>query len=293
MRYRTAAAFRTALEEQLRGRAAKTGASLSRVRKHVVFDRLLARLVQAAPGRWVLKGALALDLRLGSRARATKDMDLGRADGEEEATADLLAAVALDLGDFFAFRTERSADLDEVLDGAAIRYRVRAELAGRLFEDVVVDVGFSRETAVPVETLWSFDLLKFSGIHPVRVPAIPLDQHVAEKVHAYTRSYGEGRSNTRVKDLVDIALIAAFCEVRAEALRQALDFVFETRSTHALPGRLPGPPRDWVRPYAALARGLDLPPALDGGFAIAAGFLDPVLAGEAYERWDSGQSRWV
>lgn len=258
----------------------------------MVFDRLLARLVQAAPGRWVLKGALALDLRLGARARATKDMDLGRADGEAEATADLLAAAGLDLGDFFVFRAERSADLDQVLEGAAVRYRVRCELAGRLFEDVLVDVGFSDDAASPVETLRGFDLLEFSGLDPVHVPAIPLEQHVAEKVHAYTRSYGEGRSNTRVKDLVDLALIAAFCEMTAHGLREALESVFRERSTHGLPASLPAAPKEWVRPYAALARGLDLPPTLDEGFAMAAGFIAPILTGKAQGRWHSGRLGW-
>ncbi|MBI2403732.1 MAG: hypothetical protein HYV20_13555 [Gemmatimonadetes bacterium] len=35
---------------------------------------------------------------------------------------------------------------------------------------------------------------------------IPLARHVAEKVHAYARTYGEGRASTRVKDLVDLVL---------------------------------------------------------------------------------------
>jgi hypothetical protein len=34
------------------------------------------------------------------------------------------------------------------------------------------------------------DLLSFAGIEPLTPPAIPLSQHLAEKVHAYTRSYG-------------------------------------------------------------------------------------------------------
>ena len=106
MKYRDAAAFRDALEQRLNNRSREVRTSLARLRKQVVFDRLLARLVQVAPGRWVLKGALALDFRLGRRARATKDMDLGRSDEEESATADLIAAASADLGDFFSFSVE-------------------------------------------------------------------------------------------------------------------------------------------------------------------------------------------
>lgn len=40
----------------------------------------------------------------------------------------------------------------------------------------------------------------------VEVPALPIEQHIAEKVHAYTRRYGRGNSSTRVKDLIDLAV---------------------------------------------------------------------------------------
>ncbi len=80
VRYATAAAFRRALETRLLERSRNAGLPLVRLRRIVVFERLLARLIQAAPDRWVLKGGLALDYRLGSRARTTKDMDLGRHD---------------------------------------------------------------------------------------------------------------------------------------------------------------------------------------------------------------------
>ena len=55
--------------------------SLARLRKEVAFDRLLARLLVVAPGRWVLKGGLALDFRFGERARTTRDIDLAIAGG--------------------------------------------------------------------------------------------------------------------------------------------------------------------------------------------------------------------
>jgi len=89
MKYKSGAAFRQALEQRLLARSRETGTSLVRLRKGVVFDRLLARLTVAARGRWVLKGALALDFRLGERTRTTKDMDLVRNDSEEAGTADL------------------------------------------------------------------------------------------------------------------------------------------------------------------------------------------------------------
>ena len=49
---------------------------LDRLRKRVAFERFLARLFGRASSRWVLKGSYALELRLGGKARATKDIDL-------------------------------------------------------------------------------------------------------------------------------------------------------------------------------------------------------------------------
>jgi hypothetical protein len=162
-------------------------------------------------------------------------MDLGRWDGETQATTDLLAATALDLGDFFALRSERARDLDDVPEGAAVRYRVRAELAGRLFEDVIVDVGFSPGPPPRVDTVHAFDLLDFADIVGVDVPVIPLARHLAEKVHAFTRTYGDGRTSTRVKDLVDMVLVALSCSLEGAEVREALETTFAERSSHALP----------------------------------------------------------
>jgi hypothetical protein len=92
MKYTTAAAFRQALEQRLKDESADTGLSLARLRKRVAFELFLRRLLTVAPDRWVLKGALALDFRLGVTTRATKDIDLGRDDDEQAATRDIAHA---------------------------------------------------------------------------------------------------------------------------------------------------------------------------------------------------------
>ena len=192
MRYASAPPFRQALEARLGAASRAGGPSLARLRKGVAFDRLLARLVAAAPDRWILKGALALDYRFGDRARTTRDVDLAVRGDEPSATADLLAAQALDLGDFFNFAIERTGTLDRLGDGAAVRYHVVAELAGRVFDAFVLDVGFDPPAGVEPDRLNGPDLLGFAGIGPVVVPALPLAFAVAESpcVHARLRRPG-------------------------------------------------------------------------------------------------------
>ena len=128
MRYASAAAFRQALETRLVEQSRTSGRAHVRLRKEVVFDRLLARLLAAAPDRWLLKGALALDYRFGDRARTTRDIDLTTSGDESSATSDLLAAQAVELGDFFIFAIERTTTLDGGRDSASVRYHVTAEL---------------------------------------------------------------------------------------------------------------------------------------------------------------------
>jgi hypothetical protein len=131
VRYETAKAFRTALEQRLKNEAQATGIALIRLRKRVAFERFLVRLATSESSGWVLKGAFALELRLGLRTRTTKDIDLGRADDEEGATGHLNAATGIDLGDFFEFEVRRTAALDAATgtQGYAAICRSRALLA--------------------------------------------------------------------------------------------------------------------------------------------------------------------
>lgn len=293
MRYKTATAFRTALEQRLLGRSRASAMSLVRLRKAVVFDRLLARLALAAPGRWVLKGALALDFRMGEKTRTTKDMDLVRQDDEESATADLIACQALDLGDFFVFGVQNAARIIQEQEGAAVRYQVRSELAGRLFENVIVDIGFSDPLAWQPEVIRGTDLLAFAGLDPIEVPALPLEQHVAEKVHAYTRRYGDGRPSSRVKDLIDLMLVKESMKLDAARLRSALVGIFEGRDQQALPESLPPPPSEWKMPYERLATEVGIDPNLVAAHRQVRNFLDKILGGLNKGSWDPTKGAWT
>jgi predicted nucleotidyltransferase component of viral defense system len=294
VRYATANAFRTAIEQRLLTGARESGVDVTQLRKLVVFDRILARLIAVAPDRWVLKGAVALHYRLGARFRSTKDLDLGRWDGEAATAGDFLAAQEIDLGDYFRFAIERTEKLDTLLEGAAVRYRVSAELAGRRFEDVTVDVGFSDQPVTEPEHLRGSALLSFAGIDANRIPVLRIEPHVAEKLHAYTRQYAGGRPSSRVKDLVDLVLIATFLPIEAGRLKAALQTTFDGRGSHPLPLSLPPPPPDWRAAYAKIAAEVGLDPELAVGYEHVKRFLDPLLGGSVSDdaRWNPLLQSW-
>jgi Nucleotidyl transferase AbiEii toxin, Type IV TA system len=294
MRYATAAAFRQALDDRLKTESAKTGLGIARLRQRVAFELFLRRLVAVAPDRWVLKGALALDFRFHATTRPTRDMDLGRADDEDAAVEDFAAAQELALDDFFTFATRRTDAFDDADDFRAIRFHVTAELAGRVFDRFVVDVGFADSISWTPDAIETSDLLAFAGIERIRVPALPLPQHIAEKVHAYTRKYGaSGRESTRPKDLVDILLIARSEPLDAASLRKAFEVTFGQREQQTLPASLPPPPTSWEEPYRRMAAEMGVEPDLDKAFASAAAFLDPILAGRSDGDWDPQRQTWA
>lgn len=115
--YQTARAFRAALEERLKRLARDQHTDLMRLRRQVAFDRLLARLFAQPDAPWMLKGGYTFELRLGGRARATKDLDFSVPDFHRliASGAEPLAPAAIvrerlqdvaaaDLGDGFVFR---------------------------------------------------------------------------------------------------------------------------------------------------------------------------------------------
>lgn len=115
-----------------------------------------------AEGRWVLKGGFALDLRLDTRARSTKDVDIEWRAAEGELMDALLDAAAEESGDFFAFTIERTGAPEDRLGGSH-RFRVSASLAGRPFETFFLDVGFRGDGPLGSEPLLTEELVGFAG----------------------------------------------------------------------------------------------------------------------------------
>jgi hypothetical protein len=279
-KYATAAAFRRALEDRLQDIAGKEGVDLQRLRRQVTFDRLLARLFQAAQPRllpWVLKGGYAMELRI-KAARTTKDIDLTmrsvRSPGEEKDDKKNLAvlgklqeAAAFSSDDFFVYAIgEPVSDLDAAPYGGA-RFPVEARIDGRVFVGFHLDVGIGDAVMEPLEIIEGRDWLGFAGIASPSLYMIPREQQFAEKLHAYTLPR-KGVANTRVRDLVDMVLLIQSCTLDKGKVAEAIRVTFDRRGTHAVPKVLPEPPADWKKPYDALAKECGLAGTIDGAIGI-------------------------
>ena len=250
----------------------------------------MARLVRVAPGRWALKGGLALDTRVPEHARASMDMDIDHVQGAVAAREDLLQAAAEDLDDHFAFAILGTEEVREGDTRLALRYRFEASVAGVPFEPLQVDVTTLAPEVWEVEAARRPGLLSDVGLGPIEVMLVPLERQVAEKLHAYTRRYN-GESS-RVRDLVDFVIIRLFETVAAQRSRDEITHTFARRGTHAVPDRLPAPPADWARAYAEEAEATGIPPTLSEGYELVATWLDPVLQGTAKGVWHPKRGVW-
>ncbi len=199
----------------------------------------------------------------------------------------LVRAALRDLQDSFQFEVGAPTSESE------LRFHVQVLINGRPFEDFCVDVGSGDPVIEPPEQLVAPALLQFALISPAMVPCYPLTQQIAEKVHAYTRPR-HGGANSRVKDWVDILLIAELGTINSEMLVRALRETFRTRATHSLPMKLPDPPSNWATEFRRMAREVRLgyKSIADAKVAITQ-FLDPVLQQEISGTWNPITWSWV
>jgi hypothetical protein len=257
MRYGDPESFRAALESRL-GQASDGDQDLARRRRMVAFDRLLARLAVADQGAWILKGGAALEFRMPDRARTTRDIDLALTEALDPMDR-LLDDIQIDpFGDHFTFRITRSRVLSGAPDrGTVTRLSIEAMVGRRVFERFVVDLVVNTEPPASTDRVELGRAFGFAGLPIVELTVIDLCTHWAEKLSAYLRRY-EDRPNTRVKDLVDLALLIEHGLVPDERLRTAIEATFAQRQ-QALPTvDLPSMAKEWAEPFAALASELDL-----------------------------------
>ncbi|MGE3445921.1 MAG: nucleotidyl transferase AbiEii/AbiGii toxin family protein [Acidimicrobiia bacterium] len=259
MTYDSQRALRTALEHRLLQRSAETGVSLDRLRRRVVFERLVARLSSAEPGAWVVKGGMALEVRLRDDARLTKDLDLGLRDNEVTAEAlheRLIDVLALDpANDRFVFAVGVPERMAEGAQHVTWRARVEARLAGTSFGAIQLDIAPRPYELTDTEYVELPSLLDFAGIPASVVEIIDIHRHAAEKLHAMTRDFGD-RENSRVRDLVDLMLMLEHEMLTPALLAARTTDVWAEREKCNPPLDLPAMPESWANRYGPLTEQL-------------------------------------
>lgn len=228
----------------------------------VVFDRMLARLEKDAPGRWVVKGGTALEIRMPGRARRTRDLDMAIRENVTDGQVvkdGLVGALSVDpFGDWFGFEVPEPLSLSDDEGGRpGWRFAVNCLLADRTFARVRVDIVARADEISATERAKVTELLEFSGLPPAEVEVVEAGQQFAEKLHAYSKSYGE-RQNTRVRDMADMVLLVEEGLLPDPQLFSQVEHVFDVRATHPVPLEFPDPPPNWEGHYEQIVEELDV-----------------------------------
>ncbi|MGH3797135.1 MAG: nucleotidyl transferase AbiEii/AbiGii toxin family protein [Pseudonocardiaceae bacterium] len=289
--YTHAAAFRAALKARFTAIAKQDSRyTVNELQRQFAYDRILARRFSAEDGeRWVLKGAGALLARL-SVARHSKDIDLyyaGLSAAPEQATAALVAAADRDISDYIPVRGKQdhgSSGGCEGKAGAPVRlpWRALRELpcrhCGRYSDERPARLGAPADPTTDRRS-----------VRP-DYRAFPLPDHCADKLCAIMETHeqiGGTRVSSRVKDLVDLALIARSHTIDGAALRVAI-LAGTGHRGRTLPAAFAVP--DWEIWRAGFPRTMAAAPGEPMIFTDALNlvkrFLDPVLSGPISGRRD-------
>lgn len=265
MQYATPAGFRTALEQRLQNRSRETGIASDRLRRRVMFERIVARLERRDPGAWVVKGGMAMEVRLADAARLTKDIDLGLRDAVSEASElhdRLISALSAPLdGDRFEMAPEAPTRL-ELGGGGQVTWRAKVDvrLAGKVWGRVGLDISPRPQELTRTDRMELSNTLGFAGVPPATLEIVDVNRHAAEKLHAMARTYATGES-TRPRDFVDLALMVEFGLLSVADLAAAVVNVWQERDGTAPPALLPDLPASWPERYRRYTEegGLDVP----------------------------------
>jgi len=148
---------------------------------------------------------------------------------------------------------------------------------GRIFARFHLDAGIGDAVIQPVEIIECRDWLSFAGIASPRVQTISREQQFAEKLHAYTLP--RSSANSRVKDLIDLALLIRSSGLTPKRAADAVHLTFDRRRTHELHPALLKPPRDWQARFLALAEECQLEGDMDTVFGEVEEFFEHMMKG--------------
>lgn len=242
------------LERLVAHYARLTGVAPGRVRRWISVMVLLGALDRSRESdpRFLLKGGVAMELRVGGGARATKDIDLVFFGDRRH----LAEALDRDLdAPYSAFDFEREV-VEGRGDGLFDRVDVRLLFRGRSWGTLTLEVASPDSEATDSEEVEAIPIDEFGIEGPRMIRCLSLRYQIAQKLHAVTQRFEEGE-NDRFRDLIDLIICRDLASDLA-AVREACVDTFDARGHHAWPPEVEVPD-GWAEPYAALAEEMDFP----------------------------------
>ena len=209
--------------------------------------------------RFLVKGGVSIELRLGLRVRATKGVDLVfRGDADE-----MLDALEAALGQpYTGFAFSRKGEVVDIRDTGSRRLDVQVSFGEREWQTLQLEIAKPEADEIELVPV-AVGIGDFGLDGPEEVACLSLRFQVAQKLHAVTER-PPGRENLRFWDLIDLILLEGLLGDDLAKVPEAAEGVFVARGTHDWPPDLVVP-ESWREPYARAAGeiGSELPPDVD------------------------------
>jgi len=244
---------RRALERRITNAAKERGTTAARLRRLVGFAVLCETLSEAVARGIIpiffVKGGVAVELRLGLLARATRDLDIGLCAPPNELLPLLDSALDVGFGDFGLRRRGEA----RALENGAVALEIAVVYLGRPWATVDVDLA-SATLDWETDSVPPIALAELGLASPRSVPCLAIPAQIAQKIHALTEPEPRGRPNPRARDVLDVLLLVQLVETDDAAVRAACERVFAERAGHAWPISSFAFPAPWHRILTELAR---------------------------------------
>ncbi len=246
------------LEKLVLAYANREGVAVGRVRHWISFMMLSGALDRAASRpngpRFVVKGGVALELRLPGRARATDDLDVVAICDEQDLVVALDDALREPYHDCSFSRRAETKPLGE----HAVRVYVQIAYRSVRWGTIQVDLARPDGDLTETERLPSLPLAAFGLVGPVDVACLSLRYQIAQKFHGLTKVLPDGAENDRHRDAIDLLVLRDLVDAtQLPDLREACEATFRSRGAQAWPPTIELPP-SWRDPFVALAATLGL-----------------------------------
>lgn len=208
--------------------------------------------VRASDPLFLLKGGVAIELRLPGRSRATKDVDLVFFGDPVDLGEDLDLALAESYSEF-SFQRE---EIETGGDGRFQRLDVKLFFRGRSWGTLRLEVAGPDSQAVDGEAVPAIPIDEFGLAGPQTIRCLSLRYQIAQKLHAVTERFADG-DNERFRDLIDL-IVCRDLILKMEDVKDACEDVFNARGMHSWPPEVVVPDA-WAEPYAAMAQEMEFP----------------------------------
>jgi hypothetical protein len=242
------------LERLVAHYARLTGLAPVRVRRWISVMVLLGALDRSRESDplFLLKGGVAIELRVGGGARATKDVDLVFL-GDPERLGEILDEDLAEPYSVFGFERR---EVEPRAEGLFQRVDVKLLFRGRSWGTLKLEVGRPDTPKTDGEEVEAIPIDEFGIEGPHMIRCLSLRYQIAQKLHAVTQRFEE-RENERFRDLIDL-IICRDLIVDLGDVREACVDTFDARGTHMWPPNLEIPDT-WAEPYRALAEEMGFP----------------------------------